>query len=335
MINIQKIKKINKFIVFFLITVFLLFLFFETSLRLFYPFYSNFNTEMWRYSTKIKTLSDVSGVSHGHMPDKESILYGVNIKTNSIGFRDYEYDLEKPADIKRIIVLGDSITLGWGVDLSQSYPKILEKMLNEESSVKNKKYEILNSAVGNYNTEMEVNIIKEYLYLDPDAVIVGFFPNDAEKTMMIKPGIIYQLKKRLYFYPFFWDRVMRLRYLFANKENKYDSKIHNFYLDEYKGKERIDLAFSELKSLSQSQNFSVYILIIPVFYNEFDDYNLLYVHQFVKGLCIKYNFECIDTFNNFKNYALKDIIISYEDAHPNVVGHKIIAESIYGLIKNE
>lgn len=304
----------------------------EIVLRLTYPFYSNFNTEMWRYSTEIKTLSKTPGVSHEHFPNKESMLYGVNIKTNSIGFRDYEYNIQKPEDTTRVLVLGDSVTLAWGVDLPDSYPKVLEKMLNEKIL---QKYEILNSALGNYNTEMEVNILKKYLFLDPDIVIVGFFLNDAEKTGYIKPGIMYQLKKRLYLYPFFWDKFIRIKYLLTSSRGKYTSKIHDFYTDEYGGEERIDTAFSELRSLSQSQNFSVYIVIIPPFYNEFEEYKFLYMHQFIKELCMKYNFQCIDTFDNFKSYLLKEIIISQEDAHPNAVGHKIIAESIFGVLSNE
>ena len=47
---------------------------------------------------------------------------------NSLGFRDREIGKDKKKHI-RVIAIGDSFTYGWGVDLQDSWPKILEKNL--------------------------------------------------------------------------------------------------------------------------------------------------------------------------------------------------------------
>lgn len=326
----MKIKKICLNVGLMLLVLVIILLCMEILLRVSYPIYDNFNTEMWRYSVEIKKLSNTPGVSHEHMPNKESDLYGVKLKTNSIGFRDYEYNLTKAKNSKRILVLGDSVTLGWGVELENTYPKVLERMLNQ---YKKEKYEVMNSAVGNFNSEMEANILQKYLLLDLDAVIIGFFPNDAEKTVIVKPGLLYQLKKRLCIYPFFWDRFMKIKYMMSNKKGK--SIIHEFYSEEYGGMQRIDSSFLKIKKISVENDLDVYVLIIPQFYDEFKNYDSLYIHEFVKGLCKKYDFKCVDALDNLKEFSLKDIIVSKEDAHPNVLGHKIIAESAFEVIKYE
>ena len=138
-----------KVILFFTVLIFLL-LILEVILRFTYPLYSNFNTEMWKYSKDIKTLSNIPNVSHVHVPNKHEILYHVDLSTNSLGFRDYEYLINKSQDTKRILVLGDSVTLGWGVNLSNTYSKVLERMLNNQSQSINEKikYEIINTASG-------------------------------------------------------------------------------------------------------------------------------------------------------------------------------------------
>lgn len=315
-------------ILFFIIFIIFLTLLLEITLRASYPLYSNFNTEMWRYSKDIKTLSDVPNVSHVHLPNKQAILYGVDFSTNSLGFRDYGYSVNKLENVKRVLVLGDSVTLGWGVNLTDTYSKVLEKKLNG-------KYEVINTAVGNYNTEMEVNMLEQQLYLKPDAVVLGFFPNDAEKTIVIEDGLIYRLKKSLYIYPFFWDKYVKISYLFKSKTGNYTSIVHSYYSDEYNGKENLKRSFSKLKELSEKNNFKVYVVIIPQFYNEFNNYDLTEVHSYAMDLCKMEKFICIDTLEDFRSYKLNEIIISYEDAHPNALGHRIIAEKIYNVMKNE
>lgn len=331
-------KRIFAKIILVIVVILFFILLLEVLLRFTYPFYSNFNTEMWKYSKDIKTLSNITNVSHVHLPNKHSVLYGVDFATSSLGFRDYEYPIDRASMVNRILVLGDSVTLGWGVNLNNSYPKVLERMLNsnpQQISDPKIKYEVINTAVGNYNTEMEVNALEKQLYLKPNAVVVGFFPNDAEKTVITNDNFVYWFKKAFYLYPFFWDKYSKLSYLFASRNGNYTSLVHSYYTDQYGGKENLNRAFLKLKDLSERNGFKVYVVIIPQFYNEFKDYDLKDVHSYVLELCKMERFICVDSLDDFRPYALKDIIISYEDAHPNAVGHKIIAENIFGMIKND
>ena len=50
---------------------------------------------------------------------------------NSLGFRDREFDVAK-GDRYRIIAIGNSFTYGWGVNVEESWPKVLERNLNSE-----------------------------------------------------------------------------------------------------------------------------------------------------------------------------------------------------------
>ena len=120
----------------------------ELFLRLSYPAYSNYNTEMWRYSSKLKRIDTLSGC-HVHVPNGSGIFYNARIQTNSLGLRaDADYITPKPKGKKRILVLGDSITMGWGVNSNYTYPKVLERLLRERY----KDIEVINSGVGNYNS---------------------------------------------------------------------------------------------------------------------------------------------------------------------------------------
>ena len=60
-----------------------------------------------------------------------------NVTLNSLGYRDFEYSLERPNNTFRILMLGDSMTFGSGIDkISDTYPKQLEVLLNKDSKQK-------------------------------------------------------------------------------------------------------------------------------------------------------------------------------------------------------
>ena len=113
-----------------------------------------------------------------HRPNRAAFPMGVQFSINSMGLRDREFPREKPACVYRIVRLGDSTTLGWGVPLSGTAPKILERELNAAG---HGRFEVLNAGVVNYNTVQEV---EHYLTIDrsfhPDLVILEYIINDAK-----------------------------------------------------------------------------------------------------------------------------------------------------------
>ncbi len=96
------------------------------------------------------------------------------IKLNDKGLRDYNHDYE--SNKYRILFLGDSMTFGYGVEAEETYPKVLEKILNE----KNNSYETINAGITAYNTAQELTYLEtEGLKYKPNLVILGFMLNDV------------------------------------------------------------------------------------------------------------------------------------------------------------
>ena len=86
-------------------------------------------------------------------------IYG-SIKTSKDGLRDYEYSLAKPPNTIRICVLGDSVTFGLDLAMEDTYPKVLERMLNSTYGDR-KRFEVINFSVAGYNSSQEEIVLKE------------------------------------------------------------------------------------------------------------------------------------------------------------------------------
>src|SRR5918996_1504785 len=54
------------------------------------------------------------------------------LKTNSQGLRYRELPLQKPESQFRMLVLGDSFTEGFGVEMHEAYPAVLERLAHAE-----------------------------------------------------------------------------------------------------------------------------------------------------------------------------------------------------------
>lgn len=104
----------------------------------------------------------------------KTLEFNHTVIINSLGFRDCEFAENKNAKI-RIVCIGDSFTFGWGVELSESWPKVLEANLRGESY----DVEVLNlGQPGASPIEYERIAQKAIPLLHPDLVIVGILQID-------------------------------------------------------------------------------------------------------------------------------------------------------------
>ncbi len=117
---------------------------------------------------------------------------GWNVKTNVLGYRiGQDFELEKPKDTLRIVLMGGSTIFGWGVGSEDSIPVLLQKLITDEiaksgRSIANlpKKVEVINAGVPWYTTWNEAALtVHRVMMLKPDWVIAFDGLNDAAKSL--------------------------------------------------------------------------------------------------------------------------------------------------------
>ena len=152
------------------------------------------NVEMFKYASRIKRISSNKDRGHEHRPSAHAYLMGVDVYTNNIGLRDsQDFPTQNKNDRKanvKIAFVGDSFTMGWGVREESTIPELLEKKLNTIPQC-SKSVRVFNLGVGNYNSTQELNAYKElHPIINPDAVLLLHFINDAEPYKQKKPNFL-------------------------------------------------------------------------------------------------------------------------------------------------
>jgi hypothetical protein len=103
---------------------------------------------------------------------------GYPANANSRGHRDEEMALPKPPGLFRILVLGDSFTVGANVTQEEAYPEVLETLLRARFGGH---IEVVNSGTDGWDPYQYAQYFEHYgQHLEADLVLVGFFVgNDA------------------------------------------------------------------------------------------------------------------------------------------------------------
>jgi len=284
------------------------------------------NIEMWRYARLVKRTSENPSMSHEHIPGASAHLMGVDVRINSQGLRGKEYPVTKPPGTFRILVLGDSMTFGWGVPEEDTYPARLEASLNQShTAARCKRFEVLNSGVGNYNSVQEITYFKE-LGKDwhPDLVILSFFINDAEPTPKPIRQSIANYSQLYVFLAGQHDRMTRI----TGVRPKWLDYYHSLYAPDAPGWKACQEAIAELASLRDKYQFKLVIAVIPELHQLGKNYPFRAEHDEVRKLAERANVPVWDLLPMFDGVEESSLWVTPEDTHANSKGNELLAQGI-------
>lgn len=285
--------------------------------------------------------------------------YSYRYRTNSQGFRGTkEYEFVPPDNCFRVVVQGDSVTLGHGVKDNETYSCILEEMLRKDGI----KAEVINMAISGFGTAEELiqfhEVAKKYR---PDLVILGFFQNDPGNNAVcglftVEDGVLRRtendfipgiyLRDRLYKIPgySFFIQHSHLLTLFRNtasgivlRQLKKKVGFHSTSAEEKEGQD---------KENATNRSALLTKLLLEKYADEVTQTGakLLLVDILDPRLtsCFPIDFEysantrIVNTYDALKQSKDEGRKPFYEiDWHPTPEGHKAIAACIYKALRDE
>ncbi|MFY9075432.1 SGNH/GDSL hydrolase family protein [Malaciobacter mytili] len=310
---------INIFI--FILSIIIMLFIIEGIIRIKNSDMKNYNIEMWRYTKELKVKSDDSKLAFYHKPSSEAILQSVKIRTNNYGLRGK--DIKEKTDVnRRILFLGSSATLGWGVKEEDTMAYLLNKKLGDNT-------EVLNAGVGNYNSVRYVQLFFTKLKeLKPTDIVIHFFLNDAE-DLHTKNSNWFLKNSQLSV--LVWNAINT----FTNKNNTLLDYYKKIYNKDYIGYKNMIESIDKLAEYAKKENIRLYFTLLPdLHFLHENSINPYYseVEEIAKSKGFKF-LNLIDSFD--KNINAEEFWVMPTDHHPNKLAHKLMAERIYPFLQLE
>lgn len=255
---------------------------------------------------------------------------------NSEGFRDYEHEVTKPNNTIRILALGDSFTEGSWVRINYTWPRQLERKLNQIKS--STRFEVFNFGRGGAGTLEEVKLLKEKgIKYSPDIVILLYYPNDWEDSLWIMERsreLWKNYKNGSFKFPDPVER--RIKELNAQEEDV-SRLIMEIAIQEFRSyanqkglvnlwKENVEKPLIELIQICKKHNIKLVIISIDLPYSEIRNQR-----ELLDNFLSSYNIPFLDLTSYFPLGSEK---LRVQDGHLSEEGYDLLSNKIIEFMLN-
>tara|TARA_B100000900_G_scaffold401477_1_gene406211 strand:+ start:3534 stop:4460 length:927 start_codon:yes stop_codon:yes gene_type:complete len=216
-----------------------------------------------------------------------------------------------------ILVLGDSIAMGWGVNDNETFSFLMETNLKKK---------VYNLGVSSYGTTREIKKMKfSPLYNDSKKIIIQYHPNDLHENIKLDYNKIYSKKEYNDIYESTDHQLNSIKFILKN----FKTSIRLFFSD------IIDILFREANL--EKINFDEHKKYLEKIIKERIDVKNKEVIVFL----VIAPYQKVINFPEYNN-EIKYLLIKLDDSeyfvideHPNSKGHLKIAKKLLNLLDKE
>lgn len=269
---------------------------------------------------------------HPEYPDQQSTLrpgvvtefLGDEYRIEANGMRSPQIPFEKAEGTYRVLVVGDSIAFGWGVEESECFPRVLERMLQAGPRPDGvERFEVINGGCPGWGLPHYLRFLADVgLQYDPDLVLVTFINNDLtdfiQSLSPAEPSPFLELPG--------WLQFSRLARTVKAAYDASQTDKGDFFIDLERSDvtdQAIDRAcemgFAAMRAVAQPRPLVVFDTVGDAEGNS--------LPRLIAGLQ-DLGIPRIEGFLPRTNYV-RDYAITPTDMHPNARGHREFAEMIY------
>lgn len=259
-------------------------------------------------------------------------LRGSDPAINSFKMRDREYTIEAPADTRRIVVMGDSVTFGHGLPLGESYTKQLERLLNAAPDIAGK-VEVMNFGVPAFSTRAELEFFRVTArQFKPDVVVVAYVMNDPLEPRTMLAALAEHNRRAGAFERFVrysqvmawvrmkWEHITADLQEMENYESIYDPQSDTW--------QEVVHAFQGFQAYAAEDGFELLAVVFPAL-TDYENYPLAPYHEQLLAMLESQGIAYLDLLPAYSKLDAAALRFHDRDAvHPNALGHRIAAEQL-------
>jgi len=245
----------------------------------------------------------------------------MGVATNRWGFRDVDYATPaKPAGVRRIAFIGDSVTLGMGVVPEETFVA----RVGARAAAAGHPAQTLNFAVDGYNAlQVRELLTAKVLAFQPDDVVYVLCLNDFDFTDSSGRKIAYFRPPR-----FFLPQWLEQRWRALHR-----TEFHHYHFEKHK--DEVFRAVVEMRDLLAARRVGFLLAIVPVFPDRpgdpayFAHYPLRDIHEATVGFAAPRGIRAHDLLEDFRAQPPPPQRYLLDLWHLSAAGHQVVAQSLY------
>ena len=295
----------------------------EAALRVKNSSMKTYDIEMWRYAKELKVRSDDSHLDFDHVKSASAVLQNVTIRLNDWGLRNGPLEPVEPGG-RRILFLGGSIALGWGVPEDSTVEARIERRLREAGP----HVQVLNGGVGNYNADRYVSrFFKELSGLNPTDIVVHYFLRDAEDLEPASGNILLRHSELAVT---MWIAYHHL--VDRSGERSLVDHYRGVYAPQAQGFLQMKARLKDLADYARARQIRLYLAMTPDVHN-LVDYKFGFVHDTMKAVAQADGYTYVDLLPAMQGRPPEELFAMPGDPHPNALGHQLMADALFPVLK--
>ncbi len=265
--------------------------------------------------------------------------FAVEVRYNSRRFRGSEPGPRQPG-VRRLAVMGDSFSEGQGVREPDTYPRVLQRLLDRP---RHARVEVLNCARRASDFPELRSELPEVLALEPDLVLYAMVPNDAERSpelsarwKQLEDLISVRRQGQLA-----WDyeRLAPLdsRLLALGLGRWRAAQVHReslrCYRETYSGAnragwERTQAHIVAMAEATRARGARFVLALWPLLVGLEGRYPLEDVHAEIARFCRASGLELVDLLPALRGHPSESLWVHPVDHHPNERAQRLVAEQL-------
>jgi len=243
------------------------------------------------------------------------------VATNRWGFRDVDYATRaKPAGVRRVAFIGDSVTLGMGVVPEETFVA----RVGARAAAAGEKAQTLNFGVDGYNAlQVRELLTAKALAFQPDEVVYVLCLNDFDFTDSSGRKIAYFRPPRSFLLPWLEQRMRALR----------RTEFHHYHFEKHKAE--VFRVVEEMQELLAARGVGFLLAIVPVFPDRpgdpayFEHYPLADIHQATLSFAGQHGIRAHDLLADFRAQPPPPQRYLLDLWHLSAAGHQVAADALY------
>jgi lysophospholipase L1-like esterase len=252
----------------------------------------------------------------------------------------------RATDVERLLFLGDSFTVGWGLaERKERFTDLVEETLDTELRSRGRGgLHVFNASVGGTNPLQWARYLKTLLpAFEPDAVVAVFFLRSGTTlatSLVANRDHIEPIRARYAAKPFygtsalatfFWNRLAWRDYTDFFKQKMQDSYLGS-------RKQRLMWLIQqryllEIADSCETEGIPLHLVIFPLLF-DLDDYEFLDVEAEIERFAAGHGIPVHSLTPGFLGRADHELWVANNDQHPNAEGHRIAAEALLPYLRS-